>query len=291
MKKLTRTLSARSRSKSHPQPLSIKSNGKGSGGARSNQAHVRKSSLTSPIPPNTQIHFPQCPHTTPPTPRPARLPSVLRTEIIEDAQTPEEPIPGRASNGLAAAADKDWNVRIRQFLIVPTHCLDCTFSLALQQESWIRERCAAVVRESKLRVVELKSGLAALSTTDDGHDPRTVHTTRVNSSELGDDSTEDVQTTQKAEITYHEQRIEEQLRRRDDEVRKMWDQIRGQWEGCIREVVRDDGTSEAEERCVFVMPWDQEEVVSEGVKEGNADKRAREECLPRVRVEWLPIEE
>ncbi|EXJ67078.1 uncharacterized protein A1O5_09724 [Cladophialophora psammophila CBS 110553] len=290
MKKLTRTLSSRRRSKSHLQPLSANSNGKGSGGARSNQAHVRKSPPTSPIPPNTQIHFPQCPHTTPPTPRPARLPSVLRAEIIEAAQTPEAPIPCRASNGLAA--DKDRNAPIRQFLTVPTHCLDCTFSPALQNESWIRERCAAVVRELKLRVVELKSGLAALSAADDSHDPSPVPTTRVDRSESDNDSAEDVQTRQKAEITHHEQRIEELLRRRDDEVRKLWDQVRDQWEGCIREVVRDDGTGEAEERCVFVMPWDQEEeVVSEGVKEGNADKRARQECVPTVGVRWLQIEE
>ncbi|KIW28578.1 uncharacterized protein PV07_08231 [Cladophialophora immunda] len=276
MKRLARTLSSRSTGgKSRPHPPSSY----GDGTARPNQAHVRKSSLTSPIPPYTQVHFPQCPHTTPPTPRPARLPAVLRTEIVEPERRTDDSGPGRASS------NADGDVQVRQFLTAPTHCLDCTLALAAQQESWIRERCDAVVRELKLRLVELKSGLAALGAAEKA----TVSSSRGSRSEPDDETREGVQQIKKleTEIQCHEERAEEHLRRRDGDVRKLWDQVRRDWEGGVREVVRDDGTGEAEERCVFAMPWDED--VS-GVEEQGCGIR-QGESRTSVRVRWLPIEE
>src|SRR6202012_6007827 len=65
----------------------------------------RKSSLTSPIPPHTVIYFPKCPHTTPPTPRLAHIPSVLRTEIIDLSSPVAELAP--AVQGLKIAGSRE----------------------------------------------------------------------------------------------------------------------------------------------------------------------------------------
>ncbi|OAP58923.1 hypothetical protein AYL99_06220 [Fonsecaea erecta] len=254
MKKLARTLSSRgSGSKAYPRP----SSSSGNGNTRPDQAHVRKSSLTSPIPPYTQLHFPGCSHTTPPTPRPARLPTVLRTEVIETARTPEE---------AARSDDTDRNIQVRQFLTSPGKCLDCTLVQAAQQESWIRERCDAVVREVRLRLVELKSGLAAARAAGDG--------------------AESVEMELEAEISGHEARVAELLRQRDGDLKRLWDDVRRDWEGGVREIVRDDGTGEAEERCVFVVPWEEDNCVTEK----DADGTRQGESRATVRVLWLPLE-
>ncbi|KIY02560.1 uncharacterized protein Z520_01025 [Fonsecaea multimorphosa CBS 102226] len=268
MKKLARTLSARgSSSKSHPHPPS--SNGIST--ARSSQAHIRKSSMTSPIPPFTHIHFPQCPHTTPPTPRPAHLPSVLRTEIVGGAKTPDN----------ARSDEIDRNVQVRQYLTEQTHCLDCTLALASQQESWWREGCDAGVRELRMRVVELKSGLAALTAADDATIPA-----HGNGGEPDDETRKGAEMKLETEILCYEERIEEHLRRRDGHVKKLWDQVRKDWEGGVREVVRDDGTGEAEEQCMFVFPWEEDKDVLAKGDDGIGQGEPRES----VRLRWLPIE-
>ena len=169
MKKLVRSLSTRK-----SQPSNINTNAS-SHIADDLEQHFRKASLTSPIPANTVIHFPQCPHTTPPTPRPAYMPTVLRTEMTgaslfmnpaaeaEAQESTEQIIP----TGLETSPNAEWATstqpQIRQYLAQPVRCLDCTLALADEQTSWINDRYDAVVREGKMQKVERRSATRAMS--------------------------------------------------------------------------------------------------------------------------------
>ncbi|OAL38781.1 hypothetical protein AYO20_01987 [Fonsecaea nubica] len=284
MKKLARTLSSRgSNPKSHPPPHPPSPSSGVNPHHQATRARARTSSLTSPIPPHTHLHFPQCPHTTPPTPRPARLPAVLRTEVVENVVATDTP-DASGLGGTAADTDRSRGVvEVRQFLTMPTHCLDCTLALAAQHESWIRELCDGAVREARLRLVELRSGLAAAPAPAPAPAPADAN----GRDHATDDKKEQIKL--QAEIQRHEQRIEEHLRTRDGDVKQVWDRVRKDWEGGVREVVRDDGTGEAEERCVFVMPWETEgevvdtAAVSVSVQEGIVAQKGS------VKVAWIPM--
>ena len=76
-----------------------------------------------------------------------------------------------------------------------------------------------------------------------------------------------------------DEKMETERERRDKNVRAVWEHVKKDWEGGVREVVRDDGTGEAEERCIFVMPWDDVPMEEEGA-----------EGAYGVQVRWVPLD-
>jgi hypothetical protein len=274
---------------------------------------ARKGSLTSPIPPNTVIHFPKCAHTTPPTPRPAQIPPVLRTEIIESKSPVEEvasamqdmEITGSredivpagledptAADGASIAVRGSF--QIRQYLSSPTRCLDCTLLLAREQEKYLRDQSAATLRELKLRTLELSSGIRAVYRTAAVKNGRPG----CGDGKLHEEDIKALEKIESEETAIKEKMVAEKKRLRG-ELERVWDAVRKDWEGAIREVVRDDGTGEAEEICCFVVPevagalGTGEEV---GVERGNGGEVEAEDELDQVAAEykvhvmWLAME-
>ena len=272
----------------------------------------RKSSLagtiTPAIPSNTVLYFPKCPHSTPPTPRPAYIPSVLRTEIYEpstttttstpsNAQDPEitssrediipsgfdaPVVPSHDSSTLTTtttAAEEEPRAKtfIRQYFTTPQRCLDCTLTLAHETESHLRTQSIATLRELTLRSVELSSAIRAicqLARTKNAPSPGGID---------GKLSAEDIREIRKIEDEELAVKViaEGERAQVEADVRAVWEDVRREWEGGVRGVVRGDGTGEAEERCVLVFPW-------EGEVEGGWGEGAAATGLS-VTVKWVPF--
>ena len=263
IKKVVRSLSTRK-----PQPSKIET-GPASLSVTKLEQYPQKSPLTSPIPPNTVIYFPQCPHTTPPTPRPAQLPTVLRTELVQTSPimnpaaeahlAAELIIPAGLETPPRAAYATGPLAQVRRFLVKPERCLDCTLSQAHEQTSWINDRYDAVTREAKLHRVEHSSGIRAFYDTA---------AQKLNAG--GNLSAENDKTLQTiyTEMGALDEKVRSEREKRDHDIRMVWDSVRKDWEGGVREIVRDNGTGEAEERCVFVFPWEDVPVEDPRAEEG-----------------------
>ncbi|KAJ9604059.1 hypothetical protein H2200_011582 [Cladophialophora chaetospira] len=286
MKKIARRLSIRTK----PPPTIAASPSATSSTDAGFLETVRKGSLTSPIPPNTVIHFPECPHNTPPTPRPAYIPTVLRTEIVEPCPAAElasaiqnlemtgareDIIPEGLDDSARTSPPSSKNVQIRQYFASPKRCLDCTLTLAHEQEAYLRDRSAGTLRELELRAIELNAAVRAicqLARTKNGH----------NGAPDGKLEKDDIEAIE--EIEMEEKVVEEsttrEKERADKQVRVLWEGVKKEWEGGIREIVRDDGAGESEERCVFAFPWEDVPGEEEGV-EGEY----------KVEVRWIPVDE
>ncbi|OCT47414.1 hypothetical protein CLCR_03597 [Cladophialophora carrionii] len=349
MKKLVRQLSTRARTRP------TVATGTGTGTSKAVESVQMNPPLTSPIPPNTVVHFPKCPHTTPPTPRPAYIPPVLRTEIIETSVpavasagaaelatcledleiTGVIPKPGPASasesneaiipTGMAGPGPEqherepepepehddelafptattttgtttegnDTTVHIKQYFSTPSRCLDCSLSLARHREASTRDFGAAILREWRLRLVELTSAAKAV-----------CQVARIKNAEPGRSDghllKEDIAVLEKieAEEAALAAKMAQQRERVEREVRAIWADVAREWEGGIREVVRGDGTGEAEERCVFVVSSPARGGDSPGQGEGCGDdgredgdrEGALAEGQESVQVRWVPVE-
>ncbi|EXJ59654.1 hypothetical protein A1O7_03800 [Cladophialophora yegresii CBS 114405] len=359
MKKLVRQLSTRTRTR----PAVATSPNTGMSKAAADPA--QKNPLTSPIPPNTVIHFPKCPHSTPPTPRPAYIPPVLRTEITERSSLAAAPVapvatesatnmqdpeikgvnssscppstsapesneaivpagmsgpdpeqhdlehdhgrerdyrltsPTNAPGPATDTEEKDTTVHIKQYFSHPSRCLDCSLSLARQREASSRDLSAGILREWQLRLVELTSAAKAV-----------CQVARIKNAEPGRSDghllREDVVVLEKieAEEAVLVVKMAEEKERVEREVRDIWADVAREWEGGIREVVRGDGTGEAEERCVFVVSspatgcdgdGDDQGEGEGGGGDGLGDGDGQGESAPAegqdgVQVPWVPVE-
>lgn len=55
----------------------------------------------------------------------------------------------------------------------------------------------------------------------------------------------------RGEISQAKDVVRDWVAKRDEQVQALWDEVRASWDGAVREVVRDDGSGEELERCVF----------------------------------------
>ncbi|ETI29510.1 hypothetical protein G647_01963 [Cladophialophora carrionii CBS 160.54] len=346
MKKLVRQLSTRARTRP------TVATGTDTGTSRALESVQKNPPLTSPILPNRVIHFPKCPHTTPPTPRPAYIPPVLRTEIIETSvpavapavaaelatslqdleitgvkpksrpasasesneaivpagmagpgpaqheREPEHdrefafPTPTTTTTGTTTEGN-DTTVHIKQYFSTPSRCLDCSLSLARQREASTRDLSAGILREWELRLVELTSAAKAV-----------CQVARIKNAEPGRSDGHllkgDIAVLEKieAEEAALAAKMAQQRERVEGEVRAIWADVAREWEGGIREVVRGDGTGEAEERCVFVVSsparggdssGQGEGCGGDGLEDGEGESPPTE-GQASVQVQWVPVE-
>ena len=298
MKKLVRSLSTRTRNRSNS--VASPSSPSTTSGLPSNtnlSAFAQKASVTSSsIPANTLIYFPKCAHTTPPTPRPARIPPVLRTEITKSASpttltaaiqdlditgSREEIVPAGLDNHSTTQIN---NVQIKQYLSTPARCLDCTLSLTHERETFLKARLADNTREFRLRLAELNSAARAvcqLARTKNSPEPGGI-TGRLNDEDVREIHAIEAQETAIQAKVYLETQKERM------EWRTMWEEVKREWEGAVRGVVKDDGTGEAEERCIFFVPgWAGDEPTEEDL-----DFQGFEEPEESsVRIIWVPVDE
>ncbi|KIX06892.1 uncharacterized protein Z518_04868 [Rhinocladiella mackenziei CBS 650.93] len=229
------------------------------------------SSPSDSIPPNTHLFFRQCPHTTPPTPRPGKIPPVLQIELLGQSKKDQFQLQGQGQgqvlgvpNGKSTppAADSD----IRQYLTAPPRCLDCTLDLAREKQRTIHEVIGNDIAGCRARIFELTAQLAT-STVIDSETAEMLN----------------------KEIATQQLRLAEHIQTRHREVRAVWDNVKTEWEGAARGVVRGDGSGEGEERCHFEFePVPQGPL---GVRDGEAEVESEAEESWRVLVIWTPLEE
>jgi hypothetical protein len=184
----------------------------------------------------------------------------------------ESTSPTTATGTAATEESKSSCMQIKKYLSTPARCLDCSLSLAREREAYTRDFSAARLRECELRLVELSSAAKAV-----------CQVARIKNAEPGRSDghllKEDVAVLDKieAEETVLREEIADQTARVEREVQDIWADVQREWEGGIREIVRGDGTGEAEEKCVFV------------VRRGEADPTEEEE-LDGLQVQWVPNE-
>ncbi|KEF62288.1 uncharacterized protein A1O9_00260 [Exophiala aquamarina CBS 119918] len=183
------------------------------------------------IPFGTTLHFPACPHTIPPTPRPANIPPVLLTQV-SSSQSPSP----RGSREHILATDSDDATRreavvVNQFFTSPRQCLDCTLSLARESQRMTHEAFDAKIRAGRRRIGLACADLAAAKTRDGR--------ANCNNGALC------------GEIFQAKQIVHGWMAKRDEQVKSIWDAVIKDWEGGVREVVYDDGSGEGLEKCSF----------------------------------------
>lgn len=168
-------------------------------------------------------------------------------------------------------------LQIRQYFSSPKRCLDCTLAQAHEREAYLRQQSANTIRELTLHARELGAAIPAicwLARTKNGR----------NGEPDGKLNEEDLDAIHKIEEEEELNRasISQEKGRTGRKVKTLWEDVRREWEGGIREVIKDDGTGEAEERCVFVMPW--EHVPSQ---DSDADEEGKVQA--QVQVQWVPL--
>ena len=285
MRKIARRLSTRT--KGHSSSLSTTPSNDDLSATAPNK---KPFSATGPVSYPTTIHFPKCVHTTPPTPRPAYIPSAVRTEIVESPTSPTVRLTGSQDPEVTGALEDiipagleerrpDPNdngsrgpLQIYQYLSSPPRCLDCTLFSAREREGYLRDQSAATLREYKLRLVEIDSGVRAIC--------RIAETKRspIPGSTVGKLAQEDKDAIAEldAEEAVIKEKMENEKRKPKEDIRALWEVVRKDWDGGIRGVVRSDGTGEAEERCHFVFSW--ETARNGGKGAGN------------VQIKWIPMD-
>lgn len=97
-------------------------------------------------------------------------------------------------------------------------------------------------------------------------------------------------TTFRDEILQAKEIVRMWVTRRDEQVETLWDEVREEWEGGVREVVRDDGSGEGLEKCVFhisVVPVPDADV--DGRQGDSEDESGLPEGGVKVEVVWEKI--
>jgi hypothetical protein len=182
----------------------------------------------------------------------------------------ESTSPTTATATATAAEESIKSVQIKKYLSTPARCLDCSLSLAREREAYARDFSAARLRECELRLVELSSAAKAV-----------YQVARIKNAEPGRSDghllKDDVAVLDKieAEEAGLREEMADQRATVEREVQDIWADVQREWEGGIREIVRGDGTGEAEEKCVFV------------VRRGEVTEE--EEPLG-LQVQWVPNE-
>ncbi|KIV96887.1 hypothetical protein PV10_00701 [Exophiala mesophila] len=221
---------------------------------KSDHAHFSTPSL---IPPNTTLYFPQCPHSTPPTPQPAGMavPLALKAQASAASSAPSTPLSSTLDNSIIhspasnTSHREEWD-RIDitshpsvaspihesafpspQFFTSPKRCFDCTISLARTTQKTTHQAFDPKIQAARQA---LRVAMAAEQAADDTTpDPARLREWVSQAKGLVGDFTA----------------------QRDAEVKAIWHDVIKAWEGGVREVIRDDGTGQGLELCRFKMVY------------------------------------
>ncbi|KAK5057557.1 hypothetical protein LTR84_011557 [Exophiala bonariae] len=217
------------------------------------------------IPFGTTLYFQGCPHSTPPTPRPAYIPPVLLTQVSSPSSTSNHSR-SRSTSSVAASTTPATHTGtgttipqareatvINQFFTSPRQCFDCSLASARSAQRMAHEAFDAKIRRGRLRIGLACADLASLETQ--------ARHTRLLPGDADPDTDTDTEvgivqqrvSGLRGEIFQAKEIVRDWVAKRDGQVLALWDEVRASWDGAVREVVRDDGSGEGLEKCVFRM--------------------------------------
>jgi hypothetical protein len=182
-------------------------------------------------------------------------------------------------------------VLIKQYFSTPKRCLDCTLANAQAQQKHLFERYREVCTELEMRECENAAAFRAISDAAGSNPEGHLNKSQIEELEALD-AEADALREKKDNKRNHIQRS----------IELLWHEVRKEWNGGVREILRADGTGGADEKCVFVFPWETldfgkavEQVMCEDIDWDIPIDRVKEEIeiLERkweVEVRWDAVE-
>jgi len=122
----------------------------------------------------------------------------------------------------------DVVLEVRRYLATPTRCLDCTLEQAAKAQQAVQEETERRICSSRARLSESMSSVDATDVEETGSPEWKMQ-----------------------QFDMCQSRITENLHTQAEDIQAIWRKVQREWEGCLRGVIRGDGSGEGEERCVF----------------------------------------